>query len=64
MLDFISLILFLVLICILFKKFFVPVIKEEVKRAETITKNAELKFETLKLEKEKLELEINKLKGE
>ena len=63
MLDFIVVILIIVLGIILFKNYFIPILKEEVKRAEIITKNAELEYETLRLEKEKLELEINKLKG-
>ena len=60
MLDFITLIIFIVLVGVLFKKFCIPVLKEEVKRAKTLTKNIELEYEVLKLEKEKLELELKK----
>ena len=51
------------IICVFFKKFCLPVLKEEVKRAETVTKNVELEYEVLKLEKEKLELELRKDKS-
>lgn len=63
MLDFVCFVVFMVLFVILFKKYFIPILKEEKAQAIIRTHKLCLKESVLELEKEKLELEIDKLKG-